>query len=126
MKYKLIKRTNPLNRTKEKWYLAPVNEGKVTKTDLTKELVSMSSLSRGEVANVIENLLEIIPNHLLMGKSIRLGELGTFRLSFSSKGMDNPQEFRAEMFKGAKVIFTPSVELKNLIANIELEKENKN
>ncbi|MDR0604177.1 MAG: HU family DNA-binding protein, partial [Bacteroidales bacterium] len=79
MKYKLQKRANPQNRTEEKWYAAQVNDGKVTKTDLAKELVTMSSLSRGDVSNVIENLLEIIPKYLLMGKSVGLGELGSLR-----------------------------------------------
>ena len=122
MKYKVIKRSNPQNRTEEKWYAIPINEGKITKTDIAKELVAMSSLSRGDVANVIENLLEVIPKYLLMGKSVSLGELGTFRLSLSSKGVENPEEITVGMIKGAKVIFTPSVELKNAIANMKIEK----
>jgi predicted histone-like DNA-binding protein len=125
MKYKLIKRVNPLKRTEEKWYITTVNTGKVTQKELAKELVSTSSLSRGEVANVIENLLEVIPKYLLMGKSVCLGELGTFRLSFSSSGIDDPEDFKKGMLKKTKVIFIPSVELKRLIANTKLEKEDK-
>jgi predicted histone-like DNA-binding protein len=122
MKYKLTKRTNPLDRTEEKWYASPINDGKVTKTDLAKELVGMSSLSRGDVSNVIENLLEVIPKYLLMGKSVSLGELGSLRLSFSSEGVEKPEEFTVGMIRGARVLFTPSVELKNSIANMKFEK----
>ena len=123
MKYKLIKRSNPQNKSQRKWYASPVNEGKITKKDINKVIVSMSSLSRGEVSNVIENLFEVIPTYLLMGKSVNLGEFGTFRLSFSSEGVENPEEFTSELINGVKVIFTPGVELKNVLKTVKFEKE---
>ncbi|MDR1459473.1 MAG: HU family DNA-binding protein [Bacteroidales bacterium] len=121
MKYKMTKRENPQKRTEKKWYAAPVYNGKVTKTDISKELVSMSSLSRGEVANVIENLLEIIPKHLLTGKSISLGELGTLHISFSSKGTDDPEIFSADMVRSRKIIFTAGPELRKKMADLSFE-----
>ncbi len=122
MKYKLIKRSNPQDKTKEKWYASPVNDGKITKSEITKEIVNMSSLSRGDVSNTIENLLDIMPKYLLMGKSVNLGEFGTLRLSFSSKGVDKKEDFKANLVSGVKVIFTPGVELKNALKGIKFEK----
>lgn len=123
MKYKLIQRANPQNRDESKWYAAPVNNGNITKTDLVKEIVNISSLSRGDVSNTIENIIDIVPKYLLMGKSVKLGELGTLRLSFSSEGVENPDEFNVGKISGLKVIFTPSAELKKLLADIKFEKE---
>ena len=123
MKYRLVKRVNPRERKEEKWYASPVNDGKITKTDIAKEIVNMSSLSRGDVSNVIENLLDTMPKYLLMGKSINLGEFGTLRLSFSSKGVEKPEEFNTGLIKGAKIIFTPSVELKKILSDLRFEKE---
>lgn len=37
MKYKLIERANPQNREQKKLYASPVYEGRITKTELTKE-----------------------------------------------------------------------------------------
>ena len=122
MKYKLIKRSNPQNKKDEKWYASPVNEGKISKTDIAKEIVNMSSLSRGDVSNVIENLLDTMPKYLLMGKSISLGEFGTLRISFSSKGVVKPEEFNANLMKGAKIVFTPGVELKKNLKDLRFEK----
>jgi predicted histone-like DNA-binding protein len=122
MKYKMIQRTNPQNRSQSKWYAAPVNDGKITKTDITKELVAISSLSRGDVSNVIENLIDILPKYLLMGKSVNLGEFGTLRLSFSSEGVDSPSESIAGKVSGIKVVFTPGVEFKGALKNVKLEK----
>ena len=122
MKYKLMTRANPQDRTKEKLYASPVNAGKITKTDLAKEIVNISSLSRGDVSNVIESLIDIVPKYLLMGKSINLGELGTMRVSFSSQGVENEKDFSTGKIKDVKIIFTPSVELKNQLKQIRFEK----
>jgi predicted histone-like DNA-binding protein len=60
-----------------------------------------------------------------MGKSVSLGELGSLRMTLSSEGVENPDEFNVSMIKGVRVVFTPSVELKNAIANMKFEKGNK-
>jgi len=123
MNYKLVKRTNPQNRKEEKWYAAPVNSGKVTKREITTEIMQMSSLSRGDASNVIENLLEILPKYLLMGKSVSLGEFGTLRLSFSSQGVEKQEEFKANLIGNPKVVFTPSTEMKKILKEAKFEKE---
>jgi len=122
MKYKLTKRTNPLDRSKAKWYASPINNGKITKTAISKDIVDMSSLTRGDVSNVIENLLDTMPKYLLMGKSISLGEFGTLRLSFSSKGVDTPDKFDTNLIKNVKIVFTPSAEFKKALTVIKFEK----
>jgi predicted histone-like DNA-binding protein len=123
MKYKLIQRKNPLQPTQEgKWYASPVNDGKIDQKTISAEIVEISSLARGDVANVIESLLDTLPKYLLMGKSVNLGDLGTLRLSFSSEGVENPEDFHTTMISGTKVVFTPSVELKHAIENIKFEK----
>ena len=124
MKYKLIRRKNPQARDEDgKLYATPVNNGKVTKAEIAKEIVNMSSLSRGDVSNVIENLLDTLPKYLLMGKSVNLGEFGTLRLSFSSKGVWEPSEFNATLISNVKIVFTPSMEFKRTLEGIKFEKE---
>ena len=121
MKYKLIRRANPQDRTKAKWYALPVNDGKITKTDLAKEIVTISALSRGDVSSVIENLLEILPKYLLMGKSVSLGELGTLRVSFGSEGVEDEKDFNVNKISSVKIVFTSGVELKKQLGNIHFE-----
>ena len=53
MKYRLIQRANPQDRTKSKWYAQPVNEGKITQKAIAADIVELSSLSRDDAANVI-------------------------------------------------------------------------
>ena len=122
MKYKAIQRVNPQNRTQSKWYASPVNDGKIAKTELAKEIVEISSLSRGDVSNVIESLIDVIPKYLLMGKSVNLGELGTLRVSFGSEGVATEAEVTAGKISGVKIVFTPGVELKKRLTEIHFEK----
>jgi predicted histone-like DNA-binding protein len=125
MKYKLIQRANPQDRTQAKWYASPVNDGKITKTDLAKEVVNISALSRGDVSSVIENLLEILPKYLLMGKSVSLGELGALRVFFGSEGVEDEKDFSVSKISGVKIVFTPGVELKKQLGDIHFEMEAK-
>ncbi|MDR1737326.1 MAG: HU family DNA-binding protein [Candidatus Symbiothrix sp.] len=123
MKYKLIQRANPQDRSQSKWYASPVNDGKVSQKNIAADIVELSSLSRGDVANVIESLLDTLPKYLLMGKSVSLGDFGTLRLSFTSQGVEDPQQFNTSMISTPKVVFTPSVDFKAKIEKVSFEKE---
>jgi predicted histone-like DNA-binding protein len=123
MKYKFVWRTNPQDRQSPgKWYAAPVNDGKVTQQEIAVDIVNLSSLSRGDVGNSINSLIDTIPKYLLMGKSVNLGELGTFRISFSSEGVDDTKNFTVDKISGVRVLFTPSTELRKKLESIRFEK----
>jgi predicted histone-like DNA-binding protein len=123
MKYKFIERKNPQNpEAPGKLYASPVNDGKVSQREISADIVGLSSLSRGDVNNVIDCLLDTLPKYLLLGKSVSLGELGTLRITFSSEGVDTAEEFTVGKIKGARVLFTPSPALRKAIADIKFEK----
>jgi predicted histone-like DNA-binding protein len=124
MKYKLVERRNPQNpQATPKLYATPVNDGKITQKEIAADIVELSSLARGDVSNVIESLLDTVPKYLLMGKSVKLGELGTFRISFSSEGVDDATAFDTRLISGVRVLFTASTELREAIGKVRFEKE---
>jgi hypothetical protein len=53
--------------------------------------------------------------------SVQLGEFGTVRLSLSGQGAETAADFNSETIS-ARVIFTPSTELKTGLADIRFEK----
>jgi predicted histone-like DNA-binding protein len=122
MKYKAMKRVNPQDRSVSKWYPAPVNEGAVSQKAVAADIVQLSSLSRGDISNVIESLIDTVPKYLLMGKSVKLGDLGSLRITFSGEGAATEEEVVASNIKGVRVLFTPSVALRDAIKNISFEK----
>jgi predicted histone-like DNA-binding protein len=123
MKYKLVTRKNPQQpQAAGKLYAAPVNDGKVSQKEIAADIVGLSSLARGDVANVIDSLIDTVPKYLLMGKSVSLGELGSFRISFSSEGVTSPEEFNVGLISGVRVVFIPSPALRKAIEDIKFEK----
>jgi predicted histone-like DNA-binding protein len=123
MKYKLVSRKNPQDRESPgKWYATPVNEGKVTQQEIAADIVNLSSLSRGDVTNAISSLIDTVPKYLLLNKSVSLGELGTLRISFTSEGVEKPEEFTASKISGVRILFVPSMELRKKLQNLHFEK----
>lgn len=88
MKYKLIQKGKPGDPdAPKKWYATPIKSGTITQKNLAQQISGRSSLTSGDVNNVIQNLLELLPQELIKGNSVQLGDFGTFRLSFSSDGV---------------------------------------
>ncbi|EEX18361.1 HU family DNA-binding protein [Prevotella veroralis] len=111
MKIKMVQRKNPQKKSEVKYYASPVNAGKKTLRDIAKDIAGRSSLTRGDIENVLTNFMECLPSYLRDGFSVQLGEFGTMRLTLSSEGAANEKSFKTETIK-PRVTFTPSVELK--------------
>ncbi len=123
MKIKLVQRRNPQQpEAAKKWYASPVNQGVISKHHISKEIAGRSSLTRGDISNVLDNLIDELPKYLKAGNSIKLGDFGTLRLSISGTGSDSPETYTTANIKGVKVIFTPGTALKNEINNIHFER----
>lgn len=53
MKVKLVKRKNPQDKTKSKFYANAVNAGRKTLRDVARDIAGRSSLTRGDIENVL-------------------------------------------------------------------------
>ena len=112
MKIKLIERRKPGTKTSPgKFYASPVNVGKKTLRDIAHDIAGRSSLTRGDIENVLANFMDCLPHYLRDGFSVQLGEFGTMRLTLSSEGAATEKAFKTETIK-PRVTFTPGVELK--------------
>ena len=112
MKIKLIERRKPGTKTGPgKFYASPVNVGKKNLRDIAHDIAGRSSLTRGDIENVLSNFMDCLPHYLRDGFSVQLGEFGTIRLTLSSEGAAMVKAFKTETIK-PRVTFTPGVELK--------------
>ena len=112
MKIKLIERRKPGTKTGPgKFYASPVNVGKKNLRDIAHDIAGRSSLTRGDIENVLSNFMDCLPHYLRDGFSVQLGEFGTMRLTLSSEGAATEKAFKTETIK-PRVTFTPGVELK--------------
>ena len=116
MKFKTLKRANPINRNEELYYPAPVFGEQIGEDELTEEISYASSVNQSDVRSVLSNLMKILPRHLMHGDSVNLEKFGIFRLSFESTGSKEESEVTAQNITRPKILFRPSTELKDKIS----------
>lgn len=108
MKFKLVARKNPQDRKlNAKYYAQPEYNGTVDIDFMARQISGRSSLTAGDIKNVLSQFLEEIPTFMLLGYSVKLNELGSFRISFSSDGAENPEAFKTTQIKEVRVIYVP-------------------
>lgn len=56
------------------------------------------------------------------GQVVRLGELGSLRVSIGSEGKETEKEVTAASIKSAKVVFTPGKSIKDMLSTLTYEK----
>ena len=115
MKYRVIKRLNPLNKEESKFYAAPQYMEELTVLDLAKDISDACTLNVTDVEAVLTSLVRKLPLYLKNGFKIQLGNFGRVKLSFSSKGFEKPEDVDASSITAKRILFTPSSELKSEI-----------
>jgi predicted histone-like DNA-binding protein len=121
IKLKKLQKKNPRDLTQSKWYLVQENSGSLSLNDIARELADRSSLSQGDVLNVLRNLVEVLPTYLKLGMTIRLEGFGSFHISVQSEGTDTAEELTAHNVKKARIVFVPSIALKEGIEHLSFE-----
>lgn len=107
----------------EKKYYASANvTGEVSIEGLTKRIEKISTVSGADIRAVLYALVDVSVGEMSDGKVVRLGDLGYFRVSISSEGVDSEKEVTSDIIKGGRVIFTPGKEIKNMLKNLTYQK----
>ena len=121
MKYIILQRANPQDRRKAKWYATPLLERRVRQAELTSQLTESLGIRYGIVRKIIQVFLEAVVRHLLAGRSVCLHPLGTLRISFTSDGMEEPEQITPYMIRDMKIVITPDKLLKEQLSNLHFE-----
>ena len=122
MKYRVVKRMNPLNNAESKFYAAPAYMEELTVRDLAKDISDACTLNVTDVEAVLTSLVRKLPMYLKSGFKIQLGSFGRVKLSFSSKGFEKAEDVDASGITSKRILFTPSSELKGEIEQASFTK----
>jgi len=121
--FSVVERGNPSKPSQpKKFYASARSSGEISLRDLAKEIAEISTMSLPDVIGVLESVVMLVPRHISQGKIIRLGELGSLRISVSSEGVENPEEVSAKSIKSNKFLFAPGKELQKALKNVEYVK----
>ena len=81
-----------------------------------------STASDGDVALVLLGLIRCMQEALLRGEVVQMGALGNFRLSLGSSGVVNADDFHASLIRKPRIIYSPGVKLREMIAKVSIER----
>ena len=76
--------------------------------------------SRADISAILYMAVDCMRELLLEGKKIRLGDLGDFSVSLSSKGAETADKFTPQHITGVNVVWDPGQEFKSLMTDAEL------
>lgn len=99
-----------------------VNLGKVTLSQLAREIADITSLGRGDVESVLTHLSEIAIRYATMGYSVSLGDLGTLTPRLSAKAVPTGDKYTADNIRKVNVRYTPSLDMKERLRAVTFEK----
>lgn len=116
-KYKLIKRHNPNKKdAPKKWYAIPVSETPQTVKAMTRAATENTTTAPIEMEAALDLLGKHARQQLQQGHTVRVGDLGTLRVTFNSDGVEDITQFNAgTMIKTPRIIFTPSKEFRESV-----------
>lgn len=117
--FNVIERGNPSDPdAAKKFYASAVTKGKVGIEELTSRIEKISTVSGADIRAVLYAIIDIVPEMLSEGNSVQIGDLGTFRVSVSSEGSDKADEVSSSNVRGARIIFTPGKQFKNMLKTV--------
>ncbi|MHB1148181.1 MAG: HU family DNA-binding protein [Lutibacter sp.] len=123
IKYSLKERINPTDLTApNKLYPVKQSQEELNLRDFAKRISRESTVSMMDTMAVLEGLLQIIPDEIVNGKIIKLGDFGTFRTTLSGDGVATEEEFNTKKIKKLNIRFRPAREFRNLLASVKFEK----
>jgi predicted histone-like DNA-binding protein len=99
----------------KKFYASPVHDREISLDGLTKAIEKTSTVNGADIRAVLYAMVEEAVLGLSDGRIIRLGDLGSIRITLSSKGEDSTEKVTALSVKKAGVIFTPGKKLQEML-----------
>ena len=91
----------------KKFYPRPVHSGEITLENLATDISYASSLTESDVYAVLQSLVREIPRNISQGYIVRLGNLGSFRLSWSSEGSEAADDVTSGNITSRRLLFSP-------------------
>lgn len=124
LKFNIIERGQPgvVGGGEKKFYASVQMNGELTLEGLTKTIEKISTVSGADIRAVLYAMVDAMEASLANGNIVRLGELGSLRVSLKSNGEEKAEDVKSSSIKNSKVIFTPGKRIKVLMGNLRYTK----
>ena len=93
----------------------------LTREKVIKEAALRSGVSRGVMQACWDAAGDVIKAWATEGHSVAIPGLGTMRFTVRSKAVANVNDVKTGLIKSRRIVFTPSVDLKDELANTAIQ-----
>lgn len=121
--FEIKSKVQPLGTRKGQtvYYAQPKTNQKMTNKAVVDHIVRETSLSAGDVSNALISLSNVVCEALKLGMSVDLADLGSLRLSVTSRMMDTPEEVTVkDALNTPKIVFNPKQTMRDAANSVEL------
>lgn len=116
IKYVIQAKKNPLKKNEVKYYPQAAPTTPVTLAQIVKRIEKRSTVSSADVKAVLDALQYEVIDALENGNTVRLGDIGSFRLTIKAEGAATAIEAKtkgAKLIKKVNVQFTKSTAMRD-------------
>ena len=110
---KAVQRINPSEPDEpKKWYPVQYTTKRVDESEVAMLIADETTLNPMEAAMAIRQLRKVVQRLLLDGKSVKLGDWGTFNITLNTEGAERKEDLTARNVKRVNINFQPADEMK--------------
>lgn len=106
----------------KKFYARPVHAGEISLEELAADISHASSITEADVYAVLQSLVREIPRNVSRGYIVRLGNMGSFRLSTKSQGSDLQEEVTGANITSSRLLFHAGKQIRMAMQNLTFKK----
>ena len=119
----VIQKVNPrAPLDSRKFYGVTKATGIIDIRKLANQISKETTLGTPDVVAVMEALLQDIPELLLAGNIVKLGDFGTFRLTVSGQGIETLEEYHTSLIEKTNLHFRGGKVFNGVLKNVEFRK----
>lgn len=122
--YSVVARKNPndMESGTVKYYATAQAKGTISINEIAERISHATTVTRADCLAILAALEDQMSDSLQSGEIVKLGDVGTFRISIGSNGSETEDTFNVSMIKKAKIVYTPSTNLKTKIGSLNFTK----
>ena len=122
VKFSLARLRNPQDpEGPRKLYACAQVREEISLDRIAEEIAFSSSLTEGDVLNVLRGLAQNVVNHLADGDLVDLGDLGRFCYKLSSEGVELVKDFSEDKIRRVRLHYRPGRIFQNKIPDLKFE-----
>lgn len=107
VRYKKIQNKIPSSKSYGKWYGRTVSMGTVTTRQLAEEISHSTTVTRGDIMAVLIELATVVRNHLLNSETVKIDEIGSFRVGMTTLSTSEKKDFDTSKIKSFRILYRP-------------------